>query len=448
MSLVLNVEILGEFKKLTDATTGAEKALRTLQGKVSTISSRIAGGLAAIGISFGVGAVVNGIKESIDAASDQEQQFGALESIFGALAPRMKDFASNQNSIGLTTAGAARQMALLGSQLKGVGMPIDQVADKTESLIGLAADLAATYGGSTADAVDSISSLFRGEFDPIEKYGVAIKQSDINAKLAADGLDGLTGEALKTAKAQAALALLFSTTTDAQGQAAREADTYASKNAELKSKFGDLQAELGEKFLPIMVTLMESINDNWDAIEKLILKLGDLAKWIIEEGVPAFSTLIGWIVDNKDAALIAAGAVAGIGGAVKILKTVASVNAAPINASFLKMFGWTAIVITALETIKFLSDNLYADGGFQRVAGTPAANFSGQTDLKAPNASSFTNMAPSVKVPVVPTTTKERVGTQGSQVTINVNKGNVTADEIVKTINDKIKQTGGSLLLK
>ncbi|MFS0364432.1 hypothetical protein ACL1AW_15745, partial [Corynebacterium striatum] len=58
-----------------------------------------------------------------------------------------------------------------GAMLKNMGMPMDEVADKSQNLVGVAADLAATFGGSTKDAIESVNALMRGEADPIEKYG-------------------------------------------------------------------------------------------------------------------------------------------------------------------------------------------------------------------------------------------------------------------------------------
>lgn len=258
MSLVLNVEILGNYKNLTKATQGAQKNLEALGKKFATVGKNIAKVAGTIGVGLGA-AVVSQIKPAIDAASDLEQQYGALESVFKDIAPEMQEFARQQYQIGLSTADAARSMTLLGSQLKGYGLPVTEAADKTKELTLLAADLAATFGGTTADAVASIGSLFRGEYDPIEKYGVAIKKSDVNARLAAEGLDKLEGEALKQAEAQAALELLFLKTADAQGQANREMDTAAARSERLKATFENLQAEMGDKLLPIFVDVVTYI---------------------------------------------------------------------------------------------------------------------------------------------------------------------------------------------
>ena len=282
MSLVLNVEILGEYKNLTKATKGAEKTLANLGSKFATVGKNIGKVVGGIGLGLGA-AVASQIKPAIDAASDLEQQYGALESVFKDIAPAMQDFAAQQYQIGLSTADAARSMTLLGSQLKGYGLPVDEAADKTKELTLLAADLAATFGGTTADAVASIGSLFRGEFDPIEKYGVAIKQSDINARLAAEGLDELEGQQLKMASAQTALTMLFEKTTDAQGQANREMDTAAARSERLKATFENLQAEIGSKLLPIFV---------------------EITTFIAEKIIPAFEDFYAELTDPSGEAML------------------------------------------------------------------------------------------------------------------------------------------------
>jgi hypothetical protein len=292
MSLVLNVEILGEFKNLTAATKGAQSQLQQMNARAANVSKSITRAFAAIGIGFSLRTVINGIQESVEAASNLEQQFGALDSVFKDLSPSMQTFSRSLSPIGLSAANASKAMALLGSQLKGYGLPVDEAAKKTKDLTLLAADLAATFGGTTLDAVQSISAVFRGEFDPIEKYGVAIKKSDINARMAADGLTGLTGAALKQAEAQTALTLLFEKTTDAQGQSKRESESYAAQMAFLAAEFDNTKAALGEALMPVLIEFAKEIRKNLPQIREFVAGFIDFVK---EAGAAAL-----WVVRNKD----------------------------------------------------------------------------------------------------------------------------------------------------
>lgn len=72
MSLVLNVEILGEFKKLTSATTGAANSLTGLNDKASKIGAGISKAVGALGITLGLTAIVSGFKDAISAAEEAQ----------------------------------------------------------------------------------------------------------------------------------------------------------------------------------------------------------------------------------------------------------------------------------------------------------------------------------------------------------------------------------------
>jgi hypothetical protein len=275
MSLVLNVEILGEFKKLTNATVGAQNSLQTLTQKASSFASNIGRIAGAIGLTLGFRAIVEGAKDAVAAASDLEQQFGALDSIFKDNTSEMKTFSKEMNKIGLSSAEAARQSAYLGSMLKGSGLSIDDTTDKTKDLVRLAGDLAATFGGPTSQAVSAIASLMRGERDPIERYGVSLKQVDINAQMLTDAKNGLTFASEKEAAMNATLTLLYSKTTDAQGQAARESETYAAKLGELQARMTDASAEIGEALLPMLTKLGDFFIDSIPDIEHFFSLLNE-----------------------------------------------------------------------------------------------------------------------------------------------------------------------------
>jgi hypothetical protein len=293
-TLALNVEILGEFKKLTSATKGAEGSLKGLQDKVSGFSTNISRIVGALGITLGFSALIQGAKDSVEAASDLEQQFGALDSIFKGNADEMKLFSKEMNEIGLSSADAARQSSLIGALLKGNGLTIEDTAEKTKGLVQLAGDLAATFGGPTADAVSAISSLLKGERDPIERYGVSLKAVDVQAQRLEDAKNGLVFASEKEADINATLTLLYQKTTDAQGQAARESDTYAGVTGALTAKFTDMQAEIGQALLPVLTEFSE-----WLQTPEGEAKLQEIVDGIVEI-IENLIALVTWVDDNQD----------------------------------------------------------------------------------------------------------------------------------------------------
>lgn len=194
--------------------------------------------------------------EAFNSASRLEQASGAVESVFGKQAAAVKNLAAEAaTGVGLAKSEYSELASVLGSQLKNLGTSQDQIVGKTSDLIKMGADLAATFGGTTSEAVEALSSLFRGEADPIERYGVSIKQSDINARLAAKGLSKLTGDALRQAETTERLAMLTEQTTAAQGAFARESETAAGAQQRMSAAVENSKAAIGEALLPVVSAL-------------------------------------------------------------------------------------------------------------------------------------------------------------------------------------------------
>lgn len=238
-----------------------------------------AGGLALV--AFG--------KSAFDAASSAEQAAGAVDAAFGDSAGAIHRFAQDSaDSVGLASGEYESLAAVFGAQLKNMGVAADDLAPMTNDLIGMGADLAAQFGGSTSDAVSALSSLLRGETDPIERYGVSIKGATIEAQKAEMGLSGLEGEADKAATTQATLALLTEQTASATGAFARESDTAAGAQQRANAKFEDAQATLGEALLPavsavsdVLAKLAGFVKDNSGAFQALGFVLAGIATTIL-----------------------------------------------------------------------------------------------------------------------------------------------------------------------
>jgi len=247
-------------------------------------------------------------KDAVMAASDVSQQFGALDAVFGSNSVQLKEFSKSMVDYGLSTADAARYAALLGTQLTGLGMTQEDAIARTKELEILAADLAATYGGTTADAVAALSSTFKGEYNPIERYGVALRKSDITARVAAKGLGKLTGDVLKAAEAQAAYELITLKTTAAQGQSRREYNTLAAQLQRVSASYENIKASLGMALLPIVEKFANYIlKDVLPGLEKWVDvnkdKLAKSLQTAAEQMVKLFAVAVSfgeWVVNNID----------------------------------------------------------------------------------------------------------------------------------------------------
>lgn len=187
------------------------------------------------------------------AASGLEQAVGGTEAVFGSASGAIEEFAqTSSQSVGLSEREFREATTLIGGQLKRMTGDIGFASDASIKLTEIGADLAATYGGTTKEAVDAFSAALRGEADPAERFNLNLQVSAIQAKAVELGLAASTTEVNDAAKAQATLALIMEQSSDAQGQFARESDSAAGAQQRATAAIEDAQAKMGQALLPIM----------------------------------------------------------------------------------------------------------------------------------------------------------------------------------------------------
>jgi hypothetical protein len=287
----LAIRIVSDASKAGAGFAEAESKVAGFQrglDKASVAATGMLGGLAAAG------------KAAYDAASALQQSTGAIDSVFGDWAVDIEQAAKRgAQAVGLAQSAYQDAAALIGSQLKSLGFPIDENVAKTQELIGVGADLAATFGGTTEDAVAALSSALKGERDPIERYGISLSQAAVDAKVAALGLDTSTDAATRNAGAQATLALITEQAAGALGAFAREGDTAAGASQRAAAEFENAKAQLGDVLLPI-----------------------------VAEGMTKFADFTGTLTEHKDTVTLLAGVLGGLATATLAINAAMRVYAA------------------------------------------------------------------------------------------------------------------------
>jgi hypothetical protein len=206
------------------------------------------------------GAVLFGAQKLVKAAGDLEQSIGGTAAVFGSAAGSVDEFAkSAAQVVGLSENAARVLTSRLGASLKGAGLSAEEAAKQSIFLTKTGADLAATLGGNTNDAVSALGSALRGEFDPLERFGIALKASEINAKAVSMGLADSESSVTAYAKGQATLALVTERSAFAQGQMAREANTAQGQQQRAASAMEDTSAALGKSLLPVYVQIQKTL---------------------------------------------------------------------------------------------------------------------------------------------------------------------------------------------
>jgi hypothetical protein len=286
------LNIVSTFK--ADGISAATRQLGAFGAQAGGLGSTL-GKVGAALASFGIAAkAVEFTKTSIDSARDLERNLFSLDTVFADLSPIMEKFTKNAHEIGLSQKDAAKASVFLGSVLKQSGFSMSDVTEETQKLVSLGVDLAATYGYDVQEALLGMTALFRGEYDPIEKFGVAMKQSEINSELAARGLDNLEGAARRNAEQVIRMELLYQRAADATGAFTGQSGNLFVEQKKLQAQFENMQASIGNQLLPVMGALVE-------ALVPLVDYLGPKIAQAVDSSIPAlegFVTLIKEMTDN------------------------------------------------------------------------------------------------------------------------------------------------------
>ena len=265
MSLVLNVEILGEFKNLTNATKGAQSELSKMNAKASKVSAGITKAFAAIGIGFSLNVIKRELEEAAKAAVEDQKSMEllatAMENTGKASATQVAEAEKAIKSMQLQSAVADDQLRPAYQKLfiatgsvtesnRLMQVALDASAGSGKSLDAVSQAMAKSLAGSDAALFKLIPSL-KGAKDPM-------------AELAA--------------------------TFEGAATAAANTDPYQ----RMQIIFGEMQEQIGMALLPVLDKF-----STWLATPEGQAKLQEIVDGfvaIITEG----GKLVSWVIDNKD----------------------------------------------------------------------------------------------------------------------------------------------------
>ena len=212
------------------------------------------GGLVAGGILLAAGRqVVQFGAAAIAASSRVEEMTSKFNVVFGEAAPRaskaLEEFgaAVNRSRYDLQEMAASVQDTFVP-----LGFARTEASKMSVALVRLATDVASFNNAADITVMQDFQSALVGNHETVRKYGIVISEATIKQELARMGAEGLTGAALEQAKVQARLNLILAGTSDAQGDAARTADSYANVSRGLEAAVLDLKVAIGDGLEPAM----------------------------------------------------------------------------------------------------------------------------------------------------------------------------------------------------
>ena len=207
---------------------------------------------------------------AIKYASDLNETKNKVEVIFGDMSNDILKWSERSaQALGQSKTealDAASNFAIFG---KAAGKAGQDLVKFSESNVQLAADLASFFNTSPEEAITAIGAAYRGESEPIRKYGVLLSEAALRQKALELGITKTNGPLTDQQRILAANALIFEQTSTAQGDFARTSDGLANSTRTMKAEFKDALATLGDDLLPVALKVVKAITDMLDAFNNL-----------------------------------------------------------------------------------------------------------------------------------------------------------------------------------
>ena len=224
----------------------------------------------------GIDMAMDAIGDSITLASDKAEAASKVNVLFGESA----DIVSAASEDAATTVGLSSGKYLdaagnLGNLITNLGFTGEAAADMTVDMVQLASDMGSFNNASTEEVTEAMGAAFRGETEPIRRFGVMLSEADVKQQAINMGLYDGVGAIDKNAKAQATYQLILKQTTSAQGDFARTSEGYANSQKIASAKIEEALTKVGELILPLAADIIPMLAGAVETAVDVVLMIAD-----------------------------------------------------------------------------------------------------------------------------------------------------------------------------
>lgn len=259
----------------------------------------------------------------IQLASDLVEKQNVVDVTFGNSANKVYEFAdAAAEKFGITRIAAMQYAGTMGALFKSSGIT-EGIDEMSISMAGLAADMASFYNISADDAFNKLKSGISGESEPLKALGINMNVANLEAYALSQGIDKAWKSMSQAEQTTLRYQYILSQTADAQGDFSHTSDSVANQQKIMQMNLQSVQAEIGEKLLPVTQEVLGMVNDHMPEINEAANYLADEMVPVIEDiadsvrdfiesgGLEKGVDAIKWVVDNGDKLIAILGALWG-----------------------------------------------------------------------------------------------------------------------------------------
>lgn len=238
-------------------TAGEEK----IEGKVNGALSKIGSGATKAGAVMSVGLtapILLATRSMFNMASDYEESLNKVKVAFGETSDQVINFSEGTlSSFGIAKGTALEMASLFGDMGTSMQIPQAEAGNMSQSLVGLAGDLASFKNVGLDQASNALKGIFTGEGESLKSLGVVMTDATLSAYALAQGIKTPINEMTQAEKVQLRYNYVMASTKNAQGDFARTSDGSANSARIMTESIKELQVAFGQKLLPVITPLIQ-----------------------------------------------------------------------------------------------------------------------------------------------------------------------------------------------
>ncbi len=255
----INIDLLLNDKKFQKGIASiANNGSKQLENSFGTTFKKI-GVMAAA--AFSVKAITDFMGSCLELGSNLTEVQNVVDTAFPTMSQQVNDFAkSAAESFGLSETMAKKYMGTFGAMSKSFGFAEKEALKMSETLTGLAGDVASFYNISQDEAYTKLKSVFTGETETLKELGVVMTQAALDQYALANGFGKTTAKMTEQEKVALRYAFVQDQLSLATGDFIKTQDSWANQTRISSLRFESLKASLGRGFIAVFTPIIKGIN--------------------------------------------------------------------------------------------------------------------------------------------------------------------------------------------
>lgn len=224
----------------------------------------------AVGVAFGISALVKFGKEALNIASDLQEVENVVDVSFGNMKKKVEDFADTAlEKFGMTELQAKKTASTYMAMNKGMGLDGEKAAQMAIDAAGRTGDIASFFNKTQEEADTMMKSIWTGETESLKQIGVVMTETNLNLFAMQKGLGKTTQQMTQQEQVMLRYQYVMEQTALAAGDFERTSDSWANQTRVLTGRWKEFLGIMGTGLIQMLTPAVKFLNSLMDYLIKI-----------------------------------------------------------------------------------------------------------------------------------------------------------------------------------